>query len=118
MSGDAVSLRRDQRKQDLLLASRLLRVHAAGAFDELAARADRLAERAAQVRALLANPAVRLAGAALATALVGLALPRRALAVRHAGLASRLVRWGWLGWRVWRMSGPLLVGRYRPRRPR
>ena len=109
MSGDDTSLRRAQRKQDLLLASRLVRVQAAGAFDELAARADHAADRVAQARALLASPVVKLAGSALAAAWLGFALRRRKLPARRAGLVSRLARWGWLGWRVWRVSGPLLA---------
>lgn len=102
---------RERRKQDLLLASRLLRVQAVVAADQLAERADRWAERVAQVRALASSPAVRLAGVALLAVMLGRALRRRpsATVAARAGWSSRLVRWGWLGWRAWRIAGPVLL---------
>lgn len=101
--------RRAQRKQDLLLASGLARLEAADAFNQMAERADSVGDRVRQARALLANPAVKLAGTALGAALLGFALRRRRTPARGRGIVSRLARWGWLGWRVWRASAPLMA---------
>jgi hypothetical protein len=98
------ALQRSRRKQDLLLASQLARGAAVDAFDELADRVDGVAYRVVRVRVWLASPLVWTAGSAVG----GLAL---ALALRRAR-AVRLLRWGWLAWRLWRSAAPALA-RYR-----
>lgn len=108
---------RERRKQDLILASQLLRVQAVVAADQLAERADRWAERVTQLGALASSPVVRLVGAAVLALMFGRALRRRpAVAVApRATWSSRLVRWGWLGWRAWRLAGPPLLRLLRTR---
>jgi hypothetical protein len=95
---------REQRKQNLLLASRLARGQVIVAFDEVGERADMVAYRVARVRAWLSSPLVWTAGSALG----GLVL---AVALRRVRIV-RLLRWGWLGWRFWRGAAPVLA-RYR-----
>jgi hypothetical protein len=101
---------RDQRKQDLLLASQLLRLHAADAANELSARADRVQERVLSVVALWNRPPVRVAATALAAVWLARSMRSRQPArARRAGGSSRLLRWGIVGWRVWRIAAPTLT---------
>lgn len=94
---------RSQRKQDLLLASQLARGQVVLAVDDLADRADTLALRIARVRLWLGHPIVwSVLGAA--TALTLGTRRRRA----RLGALGRLLRWGWLAWRIWRSAGPAL----------
>lgn len=83
---------RARRKQDLLLASRALRVQACTAVDQLAARADALEARVVRVGVLLASPA----GLA-AAGVVGWLLLRR---VRRPLGWVWVLRWGWRAWRL------------------
>lgn len=93
--------RRALHKQDLLLASRLARGQALGAFDELADQADRVAVRVARARAWLSSPLGLAAGSVAGVVLLTLA-PRRLRGVR-------LMRWGLLAWRLWRITGPAMA---------
>ena len=60
-------LQRGQRKQNLLLASRLARGQAVMAVDELGRRADAVADGVARLRERASNPLVLTAGSAVAT---------------------------------------------------
>lgn len=94
---------RAQRRQDLLLASQLLRLQAGAALGQLAERADAGQRLATRARAALAGP-LGWAGAGL---LVGLGLRR--LLRRPAAPAPRRrpwLRWALLAWRVWRGLPP------------
>ncbi len=91
---------RSRRKQDLLLASSLARQQAMVAIDQISHRADVVVGSYQQIRAWMAVPhvgAVAGLGASVATLL---ALRR----VRGVGL----LRWGLLGWRVWKLTRELL----------
>jgi hypothetical protein len=94
-------VQRSRRKEDLLLASQLARGQTIGAFDELAQRADAVADRVVRIRAWLSSPLALTAGSAAGALVLGVALRR----VR----AARLLRWGVLGWRMWRSAGPALA---------
>ncbi|MDE2367328.1 MAG: hypothetical protein KGN16_00015 [Burkholderiales bacterium] len=97
---------RDRRKQQLLLASRLARVQAAGAFDELAGSTDAIANRAMQVRAWLGSPVAWIIGTAIGGLLLRL--------TRSTGQRpSRQLRWGWAAWQLWRRYGAALGVRWR-----
>lgn len=100
------ALQRSRRKQDLLLASRLARGQVLAAFDQLADQADGLALRVVRIRVWLSSPLVWAAGTAAG---LGLAIGLRRLR------AMRLLRWGWVAWRLWRSAGPALA-RYRATR--
>lgn len=91
---------RGRRKQDLLLASRLARQQAMVAIDQIGQRADGLVGSYRQVRAWMAVPQVGAATGVLGGVATLLALRR----VR--GL--RLLRWGLLGWRVWKLTRQML----------
>lgn len=91
--------RREQRKQDLLLASALLRQQVGSDLGRLAARADGLAGRYLALRDGLATPLRR--GAAAAGVVV-LALSLRRLRW------GRLARWTWLAWRTWKLLRPVV----------
>jgi hypothetical protein len=82
-----------QRKQNLLLASQLARGQVVGAFTEVAHQADSVAHRMAQIRHWLSNPWVWAAGSTAATFAL-----TRARQLRPV----RMLRWGWLVWRLWR----------------
>jgi hypothetical protein len=86
---------RSHRKQDLLLASKMARGLALGAFDELAGQADALAYRAVRFREWLSSPVGLVAGSAAAAVVL-------AVSLRHAR-SARAWRWGRLAWRVWRL---------------
>lgn len=90
---------REQRKQDLLLASGALRQEAVAAFDQLAGRADAVALRVAQARALLHHPA-----GLFLTGLLGVLVARVVLRRRR----RPWLRWAWLGWRAWQVAAPAL----------
>jgi 5,10-methenyltetrahydromethanopterin hydrogenase len=95
---------REQRKQNLLLASRLARGQAVIALDELGGRADAVAYRVARVHAWLSSPLVWTAGSAVAAVVLAATLRR----VRIV----RVLRWSWLAWGFWRSAAPVLA-RYR-----
>jgi hypothetical protein len=94
------ALQRSQRKQDLLLVSQLARHQAMGAFDELAGPADALAYRVASLRTWLSSPQGLTVGSAAGALALALALRR--------GRVARVLRWGWLAWRLWRSARPAL----------
>lgn len=85
---------RAERKQDLLLASTLLRGQAAAALDDLGERADVWGRRWQWLRAQWADPWVQ-AASRLGAALLAGRGPRR-------GRWTRWLRWGWVAWRAWR----------------
>lgn len=87
---------RSRRKQDLLLASGLARQQAMVAIDQISLRADVVVGSYRQVRAWMAVPPIG-AVAGLGSALAAVLALRR---VRGVGL----LRWGLLGWRVWRLA--------------
>lgn len=91
-----------RRKQDLLLASSLARQQAMLAIYQISQRADRVMGIYRQVQAWMAVPQVG-AGASLAASLAAL------LALRKVR-TFKLLRWGQLGWRVWRLAAGLLPG--------
>lgn len=95
---------RDQRKQDLLLASQLARGQVIASVNDLSGRADRVARRVLQVRLWLSSPLGLAAGGAAAALVLGVA--------RRRARSLRLLRWGWLAWRLWRGAAPALA-RYR-----
>jgi predicted site-specific integrase-resolvase len=87
---------RDQRKRNLLLASRLARGQAAVANVELADRADALAHQVVRLRNWAAGPLSWTATSVLGAVALGLVLRR----VR----AVRLLRWVWPVVQVWRLA--------------
>ena len=97
---------REQRKQDLLLASGAMRQQAVVALDDLAGRADALVSRVAQARAVLSHPAGLLVSGLLGMLVARLALRRR---------PRTWLRWAWLGWRTWRAVAPTLRAAFAPR---
>jgi len=100
----ARALPRRQRKHNLLLASQLARGQVVGAFDDLAGRADAVAYRVLQVRAWLSSPLAWMVGGVAVTLAMRVTL-------RRGGRTLRLLRWGWLAWRV---AAPALAS-YRAR---
>jgi len=86
---------RAERKENLLLASALLRGQVQRDVDDLGGRADGVARRVLVVRGWLSDPLVQAAvgGGAAFFAGSGRAGRRRLWGV---------LRWGWLAWRVWR----------------
>lgn len=92
---------REQRKQNLLLASRLARTQAVLAIDEIGGRMDAVAHGVQRVRLWLSDPRVWVAAGATTGLVAVLALRRLR--------AFRLMRWGWAAWRTWRIAGPLLA---------
>jgi len=88
-------LQRGQRKQNLLLASRLARGQAVVAVDELGGRADAVADGVAGFREWASNPLVLTVGSALGALLLTLNLR----GARHVGLLS----WVLPAWRVGRV---------------
>jgi hypothetical protein len=105
---------REQRKQDLLMASKLLRLHAAGAADELSATAARVQSRVNGVVTLWNQPSVRLAAAAVAALWLGRSLRQPAAQASISGAQPRAdrvrwMRWGIVAWRAWRLAGPVVT---------
>ncbi len=93
---------RSRRKQDLLLASSLARQQAMVAIDQISLRADLLVGSCRRVRGWMAVPhAGTVAGLGASMAAL--------LALRHVR-GFRLLRWGLLGWRVWKLKNDLLAG--------
>lgn len=110
-SWSASPAERARRKQDLLLASKLMRLHADAALRELGEPLDLWAGRVARVRwgwqRLAERPALA-AGAGLLAFVMALTWRSRAARADAAAHASRSVAWGrlWsLGWTVWRLWG-------------
>lgn len=98
---------RSRRKQDLLLASALARNQAMVAINQISQQADVVVGSYRQVRAWMSVPQVGTA-ASVAASVVAL------LALRHVR-SFRLLRWGLLAWRVWRLGAGLLPGMRSPR---
>ncbi len=94
---------RTRRKQDLLLASTLARHQAMIAIDQIGDRTDRLVGAYRQARAWLSMPKVG-AVASVAASLAAL------VALRHVRII-KLLRWGVLSWRVWKLAVGVLPGR-------
>jgi hypothetical protein len=103
-------VRRERRKQDLLLASNLMRLHADAALREIGEPLDLWAGRAVRLRQALheftARPAL-VAGAGLLAFVITLARrsrrPRTGGGTGTGNLGATLGRaWG-LGWTVWRL---------------
>jgi hypothetical protein len=97
---------RAQRKQNLLLASRLVRGQLVGAVDELGQGADGVIQRVRQVQAVLTDPRVWLIGSAIGSMFALIAVRRLR--------SFWLLRWGLLGWRVWKSAAPMLRSRREP----
>ena len=93
---------RSRRKHDLLLASALARDQAMVAIDQISHRADRLVGGYRQLRAWMSVPKVGTV-ASVAASVAAL------MALRHVR-TFRLLRWGMLSWRVWK-----LVAGFQPR---
>jgi hypothetical protein len=106
---------RDQRKADLLVASALLRSHAAGAVHDLAGTADTVALRVRQVRAWLAVPYVRHAGAVLTLWVTVRRWHRGRMRAPRPHRVARLMASLGLIWRLGRWAAPWLAACRRPR---
>lgn len=98
---------RARRKQDLLLASALARNQAMVAINQISRQADVVVGSYRQVRAWMAVPQVG------TVASVGASVAAL-LALRHVRI-FRLVRWGFLAWRVWKLGAGFLPGGRLPR---
>jgi len=103
------TLQRDQRKRNLLLASRLARGQAAVAFNELARRADAVAYQVARVREWVARGLTWSVGSAVGSFVLALSLRR----VR----AVRLLSWVWPVWRLWRSAAAAMEHQRADARP-
>ena len=101
---------RDQRKQNLLLASRLVRGQLIVAVDEIGHSADTLIQRARRVVAVVTDPRLWLIGSAVGSVAALLAVRRLR--------SFWLLRWGLLAWRVWKSAAPMLPGRPEQQQPR
>lgn len=99
---------RSRRKQDLLLASALARHQAMVAIDQISHRADKLVGAYRQVQAWVSVPKVGTVADVAASMAAFLAL-------RHVR-TIRLLRWGVLSWRVWKLAAGLLPGLLAARR--
>lgn len=86
-------VQRAQRKENLLLASALMRDQAQASVDDLGGRADGLVRRVLVVRDWFSHPAV------LAAASTGAAF-FAASGRQRQGRLWRGLRWAWLAWRV------------------
>ena len=94
---------RSRRKQDLLLASALARHQAMIAINQISHQADVVVGGYHQVRAWMSVPKVgTVAGVGASVAAM--------LALRHVRI-FRLLRWGFLAWRVWKVGAVFLPGR-------
>ena len=94
-------VQREQRKQSLLLASRLARGQAVIALGELGGRADAVADGMARVRERVSSPLVWALGSAVGAFLLTVKRDR----TRGVGLLS----WIWPAWRVWRSVATVLA---------
>ena len=92
---------REQRKQNLLLASRLARGQAVIAIDELGRRADAVAATVVRVRDWVTSPLVWTVGSTVGALLLTIKSRR----VRRVGLLS----WVLPAWRVWRAVNAAMV---------
>lgn len=114
---------RERRKQDLVMASQVLRGQADFALASLGGRADTIVNRARRIRDFVAQPAVlsTFGVGALTMLLRGRRRRRRraaavgANAVR-AGLGAVMLRYALLGWRLYGMFGPTIRSRVAARR--
>jgi hypothetical protein len=99
---------RARRKQDLLLASQLMRLHADAALLDLGDRVDTWADRVAFARQALRSFGTRPATATAAGALGIAVMALRRHAGRSREAAQRGGVWvgawsaGWAAWRMWR----------------
>ena len=91
---------RSRRKQNLLLASALARHQAMVAIDQISHRADRLVGGYRQLRAWMSVPKVGTV-ASVAASVAAL------MALRHVR-TFRLLRWGMLSWRAWKLVAGFL----------
>ena len=91
-----------RRKHDLLLASALARDQAVVAIDQISHRADRLVGGYRQLRAWMSVPKVGTV-ASVAASVAAL------MALRHVR-SFRLLRWGMLSWRAWKLVAGFLPG--------
>lgn len=113
-------LQRERRKQDLLLASQVMRGQIDFSLNAIGDRADLYVARFHRVRDFVQRPAV-LYGAGLAGLLM-LLRRRPAAAVRavrgraRRSLTSLLLRYGPLAWRMWGIVAPAVRARTAPRR--
>lgn len=119
---------RAQRKQDLLLASQVLRGQAGLALGAIGDRVDRVVDRARRVRNFLMRPAVLYtAGVGLMVALLrprrrprAVVAPAATAAGRRSAVRPRrrggLLRYAFLGWRLWRDFGPIVKQQLRAAR--
>lgn len=103
-------LQRGQRKQNLLLASRLARGQAVIALDELGGRADAVADGVARLRDWASNPLVLTVGSAVGALLLTFN-KRRA---RRVGLLS----WALPAWRLGRVVAAAVASYRSGRRAR
>ena len=94
-------VQREQRKQSLLLASRLARGQALIALGKLGGRADAVADGIARVRERVSSPLVWALGSAVGAFLL------TALRGRTRGVG--MLSWIWPAWRVWRSVAPVLA---------
>ena len=94
---------RTRRKQDLLLASALVRHQAVISMDQIGQRVDRVVLGYRQVRGWLSVPQIGMASG-LAASVVTL------LAVRHVRL-FRTLRWALVGWRLTKLVAGLMPTR-------
>jgi hypothetical protein len=102
---------RERRKQDLLLASNLMRLHADAALREIGEPVDLWVGRVARLRQslheLAARPTVA-AGAGLLAFLIALLWRSRRKRGDQTSRPSRSAAWGrawglgWTAWRLWR----------------
>jgi hypothetical protein len=99
----ATAQEREQRKQDLLLASSLVRTQMVGAVGDIGQRVDATVLVVLRLRAWLSDPRVWVIGGAVLSASTLAALPR----VR----AMRLLHWVLMGWRLLRVTASMWVRR-------
>ncbi len=92
---------REQRKQRLLLASRLARGQAVIALGELGGRADAVADGIARVRERVSSPLLWAMGSAVGAFLL--------TALRNRTRGVGLLSWIWPAWRVWRSVATVLA---------
>lgn len=96
-----------RRKQDLLLASALARHQAMVAINQISHQADVVVGGFRQVRAWMSVPQVG------TVASVGASVAAL-LALRHVR-TFRLLRWGLLAWRAWKLGASFFPGGRSPR---
>jgi hypothetical protein len=97
----------EQRKQNLLLASRLARGQAVIAIDEIGGQADRVADTLVRVRDWVTSPLLWMVGSSVGA----LVLTLKGRKARSLGL----LRWIWPAWRAWRTWRAVSGGAAGPR---